>query len=165
MSELHALQLTDLEGNERSLSDYAGKVLLLVNVASRCGKTPQYKGLEELHQRYQERGFSVMGFPCNQFGKQEPGTAQEIRQFCDLNYGVTFPIFAKLEVNGSKPTPALCASDRANRCISRKDHLELREIPSEPRRRGTATLFPKNNSERSGADSSPGSAALSYVLF
>ena len=99
MSELHALQLTDLEGNERSLSDYAGKVLLLVNVASRCGKTPQYKGLEELHQRYQERGFSVMGFPCNQFGKQEPGTAQEIRQFCDLNYGVTFPIFAKLEVN------------------------------------------------------------------
>ena len=105
MSELHALQLTDLEGNERSLSDYAGKVLLLVNVASRCGKTPQYKGLEELHQHYQERGFSVMGFPCNQFGKQEPGTAQEIRQFCDLNYGVTFPIFAKLEVNGANQHP------------------------------------------------------------
>ena len=105
MSELHALQLTDLEGNERSLSDYAGKVLLLVNVASRCGLTPQYKDLEELHQRYQERGFSVMGFPCNQFGKQEPGTAQEIRQFCDLNYGVTFPIFAKLEVNGTNQHP------------------------------------------------------------
>ena len=105
MSELHALQLTDLEGNARSLSDYAGKVLLLVNVASRCGKTPQYKGLEELHQRYQERGFSVMGFPCNQFGNQEPGTAQEIRQFCDLKYGVTFPIFAKLEVNGANQHP------------------------------------------------------------
>jgi len=105
MSELHALQLTDLEGNERSLSDYAGKVLLLVNVASRCGLTPQYKDLEELHQRYQEQGFSVMGFPCNQFGQQEPGTAQEIRQFCDLNYGVTFPIFAKLEVNGTNQHP------------------------------------------------------------
>ena len=105
MSELHALQLTDLEGNECSLSDYAGKVLLLVNVASRCGLTPQYKNLEELHQRYQEQGFSVMGFPCNQFGQQEPGTAQEIRQFCDLNYGVTFPIFAKLEVNGANQHP------------------------------------------------------------
>ena len=127
MSELHALQLTDLEGNERSLSDYAGNVLLLVNVASRCGKTPQYKGLEELHQRYQERGFSVMGFPCNQFGKQEPGTAQEIRQFCDLNYGVTFPIFAKLEVNGANQHP-LYALDRANRCISRKDHLNFEKF-------------------------------------
>ena len=105
MSKLYKLQLTDLEGNERSLSDYAGKVLLLVNVASHCGKTPQYKGLEELHQRYQEQGFSVMGFPCNQFGQQEPGTAQEIRQFCDLNYGVTFPIFAKLEVNGANQHP------------------------------------------------------------
>ena len=105
MSEFHTLQLTDLEGNECTLSDYAGKALLLVNVASHCGKTPQYKGLEELHQRYQEQGFSVMGFPCNQFGQQEPGTAQEIRQFCDLNYGVTFPLFAKLEVSGVDQHP------------------------------------------------------------
>ena len=105
MSEFHTLQLTDLEGNECALSDYAGKALLLVNVASHCGKTPQYKGLEELHQRYQEQGFSVMGFPCNQFGQQEPGTAQEIRQFCDLNYGVTFPLFAKLEVSGVDQHP------------------------------------------------------------
>ena len=107
MSEFHTLQLTDLEGNECTLSDYAGKALLLVNVASHCGKTPQYKGLEELHQRYQEQGFSVMGFPCNQFGQQEPGTAQEIRQFCDLNYGVTFPLFAKLEVSGVDQHPLL----------------------------------------------------------
>ena len=105
MSEFHTLQLTDLEGNECALSDYAGKALLLVNVASHCGKTRQYKGLEELHQRYQEQGFSVMGFPCNQFGQQEPGTAQEIRQFCDLNYGVTFPLFAKLEVSGVDQHP------------------------------------------------------------
>ena len=105
MSEFHTLQLTDLEGNECALSDYAGKALLLVNVASHCGKTPQYKGLEDLHQRYQEQGFSVMGFPCNQFGQQEPGTAQEIRQFCDLNYGVTFPLLAKLEVSGINQHP------------------------------------------------------------
>jgi glutathione peroxidase len=86
---------------EVSLSHYRGKVLLIVNVASRCGFTPQYRGLEELYERFGKSGFEVLGFPCNQFGKQEPGTDSDIRGFCDLQYGVRFPLFSKVDVNGS----------------------------------------------------------------
>jgi glutathione peroxidase len=89
-----------LRGEPSSLAEHRGRVLLLVNVASRCGLTPQYTGLERLQQEYAERGFSVLGFPCNQFGAQEPGTPQEIEQFCSTTYGVTFPMFAKIDVNG-----------------------------------------------------------------
>jgi len=90
---------------ERSLSDYAGQVLLIVNVASKCGFTPQYAGLEALYRQYGPRGFTVLGFPCNQFGAQEPGDAAEIANFCTTSYDVTFPIFAKVEVNGADADP------------------------------------------------------------
>jgi glutathione peroxidase len=92
-------------GVPTSLENYKGKVLLIVNVASKCGFTPQYKGLEELHKKYESQGFSVLGFPCNQFGAQEPGTMDEIESFCSLNYGVSFPIFQKVDVNGDNADP------------------------------------------------------------
>ena len=94
-----------IDGEEVSLSHYRGKVLLIVNVASRCGFTPQYRGLEELYERFGKSGFEVLGFPCNQFGKQEPGTDSDIRGFCDLQYGVRFPLFSKVDVNGSGAHP------------------------------------------------------------
>ena len=94
-----------LEGAERSLKDWEGKVLLIVNVASRCGFTPQYAGLEAIYRRYRDRGFEVLGFPCDQFGHQEPGNAEEIRQFCSTQYDVSFPMFAKIEVNGDNTHP------------------------------------------------------------
>jgi len=93
------------DGSDADLSAYAGKVLLVVNVASKCGFTPQYEGLEALHRRYADRGFEVLGFPCNQFGAQEPGNAEEIASFCSLTYDVTFPVFAKIDVNGSGADP------------------------------------------------------------
>ena len=97
--------INDLNGEPSSLKDYEGKTLLLVNVASKCGLTPQYTGLEELQKRYEDRGFSVLGFPCNQFLGQEPGTAEEIQSFCSTTYGVTFPLFEKIEVNGEGQHP------------------------------------------------------------
>jgi glutathione peroxidase len=92
-------------GKEKKLSDFKGKVLLIVNTASECGFTPQYQGLQEIYDRYKDRGFEVLGFPCNQFGHQEPGTDKDIQSFCQLNYGVTFPIFAKVDVNGENAHP------------------------------------------------------------
>jgi glutathione peroxidase len=94
-----------IRGKEQSLADYKGKVLLIVNTASKCGFTPQYKELQELYEQYRDRGFVVLGFPCNQFGHQEPGTEEEIEQFCQVNYGVTFPMFAKVDVNGENAHP------------------------------------------------------------
>ena len=93
------------DGSDADLSAYAGKVLLVVNVASKCGFTPQYEELEALHRKYADRGFEVLGFPCNQFGGQEPGDAEEIANFCSLTYDVTFPVFAKIDVNGSGADP------------------------------------------------------------
>jgi len=93
------------DGADADLSTYAGKVLLVVNVASKCGFTPQYEGLEALHRQYADRGFEVLGFPCNQFGAQEPGSEKEIAQFCETQYNATFPLFAKVEVNGDNATP------------------------------------------------------------
>ncbi len=94
-----------LDGTERLLSEYRGQVLLIVNVASRCGFTPQYTGLEALYRKYRERGFAVLGFPCNQFGSQEPGTEADIQSFCATTYDVSFPLFAKVEVNGADAHP------------------------------------------------------------
>jgi glutathione peroxidase len=105
MSELYQLSATRLDGSTQSLADYRGKVLLIVNVASRCGFTPQYAGLEALWRKYRERGLVVLGFPCNQFGAQEPGDEVAIGEFCSLNYEVTFPLFAKVEVNGAATHP------------------------------------------------------------
>jgi glutathione peroxidase len=93
-------KMDSLEGKEVDLAKYKGKVVLIVNVASQCGYTPQYKGLEALYKKYSKDGLVVLGFPCNQFGKQEPGDAKEIAEFCEKNYGVTFDLFAKVEVNG-----------------------------------------------------------------
>jgi glutathione peroxidase len=93
------------DGTDQSLSAYKGKVLLVVNTASQCGFTPQYKGLQELYAKYHQRGLEVLGFPCDQFGHQEPGDDSEIRSFCEVNYGVTFPLFSKIEVNGAGAHP------------------------------------------------------------
>lgn len=94
-----------IDGAEKSLADYEGHVLLIVNVASACGLTPQYEGLQRLYEEHKDQGFVVLGFPCNQFGAQEPGTEEEIAAFCDTRYGVTFPMFAKLDVNGEGAHP------------------------------------------------------------
>ncbi|WP_354638394.1 glutathione peroxidase [Kitasatospora camelliae] len=102
---LYDVPLRALDGSTASLADHKGKALLLVNVASKCGLTPQYAGLERLQQRYAERGFTVLGFPCNQFLGQEPGSAEEIQTFCSTTYGVSFPLFEKLEVNGEGRHP------------------------------------------------------------
>ncbi len=101
----HAFDATDITGAHRSLRDFEGQVLLVVNVASRCGLTPQYEGLQQLFAEYGPRGLQVLGFPCNQFKGQEPGTEAEVQAFCSTNYGVTFPLFSKIEVNGPGRDP------------------------------------------------------------
>lgn len=101
MSKFYELAPKDKKGEPFSFKQLEGKVVLIVNVASKCGFTPQYKELEELYQKYQNKGFEIIGFPCNQFGHQEPGSDEEIGQFCQLNYGVTFPVLKKIDVNGS----------------------------------------------------------------
>lgn len=105
MPPFHQLSALSLDGQPVSMADYAGKVVLVVNTASRCGFTPQYGGLEALYKKYADQGLVVLGFPCNQFGKQEPGGADEIAQTCRVNYGVSFPMFGKVEVNGSAAHP------------------------------------------------------------
>jgi hypothetical protein len=109
--DLYDLEVTTIDGKTQKLSAYAGKTLLVVNVASKCGFTPQYTGLEALYRKYRDRGLVVLGFPCDQFGHQEPGDAEEIKSFCSLKYDVTFPMFAKVEVNG-EPTPSTSTSRR-----------------------------------------------------
>ena len=104
-SSVYDFSATSIDGVDRSLGDFKGKVLLVVNVASKCGFTPQYTGLEALQRKYADRGFAVLGFPCDQFGHQEPGDEQEIKNFCSLKYDVTFPMFAKIEVNGAGAHP------------------------------------------------------------
>ncbi|WP_196137506.1 glutathione peroxidase [Aliikangiella sp. G2MR2-5] len=104
-SSIYDFQVRNIKGEERPLSDFKGKVLLIVNTASKCGFTPQYKGLESLYEKYKDKGFTVLGFPCNQFGKQEPGSNEEISTFCDLTFKVSFPMFAKIDVNGNNSEP------------------------------------------------------------
>jgi glutathione peroxidase len=105
MTNIYDFTAETLEGRPASLADYRGKVLLIVNTASKCGFTPQYAGLQALYDEYKDRGFAVLGFPCNQFGAQEPGGAEEIGAFCERNYGVGFPMFAKIDVNGANAHP------------------------------------------------------------
>lgn len=102
---LYDIAVTTISGEEQTLAAFKRHVLLIVNTASKCGLTPQYKGLQQLYDRYQDQGLVVLGFPCNQFAGQEPGTEEEIAQFCDINYGVTFPMFGKIDVNGPNTHP------------------------------------------------------------
>ena len=105
MADIYNIDVKDSANRNISLSEFAGKTLLIVNVASKCGLTPQYEGLQKLYDDYKDRDFVVLGFPCNQFGGQEPGSDQEIGKFCDINYSVTFPIFSKIKVNGPEAHP------------------------------------------------------------
>ena len=105
MASVHDFTVDDIHGKPVPLDRYKGEVLLIVNVASECGFTPQYKGLEALQKRFHDRGFDVLGFPCNQFGGQEPGTEAEIATFCETSFGVTFPMFSKVDVNGERAAP------------------------------------------------------------
>ena len=105
MTDLYDIPVRTIDGVDTTLAPYRGKPLLIVNVASRCGFTPQYTGLEALYRKYKDQGFVVLGFPCNQFGSQEPGDENEILQFCDAQYSVTFPLFAKIDVNGPSAHP------------------------------------------------------------
>lgn len=105
MANIYEIPVTALDGTEQTLAPYAGKVMLIVNTASQCGFTPQYTGLEALHRELGPKGLVVLGFPCNQFGAQEPGDAEEIKKFCSLTYDVTFPMFAKIDVNGDGTHP------------------------------------------------------------
>ncbi len=105
MSELYDIEVTTLDGQKKDLHDLEGKVALFVNVASKCGFTPQYAGLEKLYEKYKDQGLVVLGFPCNQFGAQEPGSEEEIAGFCEKNYGVSFPMHSKIDVNGPDTHP------------------------------------------------------------
>ena len=105
MSSLAEFSATTLTGQDQDLSEYLGAVVLVVNTASKCGMTPQYEGLQALHERFADQGLRILGFPCDQFGHQEPGTEEEISEFCQVNYGVRFPMFAKIEVNGEGAHP------------------------------------------------------------
>jgi glutathione peroxidase len=102
---IHDIGVRTIDGSEATLEDFKGKAMLVVNVASRCGFTPQYKDLQELHERFGDKGLAVLGFPCNQFGGQEPGTHEEIKEFCSLKFDVAFPMFEKVDVNGEKRHP------------------------------------------------------------
>ena len=105
MASVYDFSAKTIDGKTRKLSDYKGKVLLVVNTASQCGFTPQYKGLETLYKKYKDKGFAVLGFPSNQFGQQEPGPDSDIAEFCEMNFGVTFPMFSKIDVNGADAHP------------------------------------------------------------
>lgn len=105
IKDIYLISVKTIQGKEVTLADYKGKALLIVNVASRCGFTPQYEGLEALYQKYRERGLVVLGFPCNQFGEQEPGSDAEVKSFCETRFKVTFPMFSKIDVNGANEHP------------------------------------------------------------
>ncbi len=105
MTSIYNFDASNIKGNSVALENYRGQVLLIVNTASKCGLTPQFDGLEKLYEKYRDRGFSVLGFPCNQFAQQDPAGNAEIEQFCQLNYGVSFPMFAKIDVNGPATHP------------------------------------------------------------
>ena len=110
---IHDFELATIDGASKKLSDFRGQVLLVVNVASKCGLTPHYRGLQSLYEEKKGSGFAVLGFPCNQFGGQEPGSEADVKQFCTTNYGVTFPMFSKVEVNGSNAHPVFAFLRRA----------------------------------------------------
>jgi glutathione peroxidase len=152
------VQIGSLQGGSADLSQYAGKAVLVVNVASKCGLTPQYNGLEKLHERYAERGFTVLGVPCNQFLGQEPGSAEEIAEFCSATYGVTFPMTEKVEVNGENRHPLY---DRLTGFADAEGHSgdirwNFESSPASPRRPSRSRTRSWRRSRRSWPDSRPG---------
>ena len=145
--------LNALDGTPLDPALVEGRTVLVVNVASKCGLTPQYEGLERLQARYGGERFTVLGFPCNQFGGQEPGTSEEIATFCSMTYGVSFPLTEKIEVNGDGRQPALRAADRDARRRRRggRHPVELREVPRLAVRRGARALPPDGRRRRTSA--------------
>ncbi len=139
-------QLKQLQVKKKSLKDYEGKALLIVNVASKCGFTPQYKGLQEVYDKYKEQGLEILGFPCNQFGGQEPGTEADITSFCELNYGVNFPMFAKIDVKGDKAHPSVYIHDRTSTRLTRYESskMELYKISNWKRRKSSRAFCTAN---------------------
>jgi glutathione peroxidase len=117
MESVYSFSVKTIDGKDLKMDHYQGKTLLVVNVASECGYTPQYKGLEALYQKYKDKGLEILGFPCNQFGGQEPGEDKEIATFCERNFGVTFPLFSKIEVNGSDAHPLFVHLKKAKKGI------------------------------------------------
>lgn len=123
-NSIYSFKATGINGIEKALSEYQGKVVLIVNTASKCGFTPQFEGLEKLYQQYREQGLVILGFPCNQFGKQDPGSDGEISEFCQLNYGVSFPMFAKIEVNGDNTHPLFSHLKSAAKGIAGTENIK-----------------------------------------
>ena len=152
MTTIYDFTATRLDGTQEPLARYGGEVLLVVNTASKCGFTPQYEGLEALQKRFAGRGFSVLGFPCNQFGNQEPGDADAIGGFCQMNYGVSFPMFAKIAVNGDHAHPLYAFLKSAKPGPSRPagDQVELHQIPHRPEGRRRRPLRPDDEAGRAG---------------
>ena len=149
MSELANFSARAIDGSDVDLATYAGEVLLVVNTASQCGFTPQYQGLQKLQDEYADRGFAVLGFPCDQFGGQEPGEDAEIAGFCERNFGVTFPLFSKVEVNGDQAAPDLpVAPLREGRADGQQDQVELHQVPDRSRRRRCSSATPRPPSRR-----------------
>ena len=139
MAPVHSFALNDIDGNPLALNTFTGKVMLLVNTASMCGNTPQYEGLQTLYEQYREQGLEILAFPANNFGKQEPGTDEEIKSFCYTKYALAFPLFSKISVKGQDMHPPLSLPDHS-KPIPRRDRVELSEISGESRRRGDCPL-------------------------
>ena len=151
MTSLHSIPLTLIDGTDTDFGRFKGEVVLVVNVASQCGFTPQYAGLEALHNKFREQGFQVLGVPCNQFAGQEPAADAEIAEFCERNFGVTFPLTTKAECPRQEPAPAL---RRAHQIQERRPagtgEMELREVPGEPRRRRSGPFRPHGGAGLAG---------------
>ena len=165
MANFFDFTVAGLDGSPNVLAALRGKVVLAVNVASHCGYTPQYTGLEELYQELKEQNFTVVGFPCNQFGAQEPGTAAEIQSFCSLNYGVSFPLTAKIDVNGAHRHPAVRLADRQGERLSRRHRLEFREIPDRSQRAGRLPLSVGHETDRCHLFAGLGRRSLAWATW
>ena len=167
MTTIYDFSVKTIDGHEQSLADYRGQALLVVNVASKCGFTPQYTGLEALYRRHHDEGFSVLGFPCDQFLHQEPGDDAEIKNFCSLKYDVTFPLFAKVNVNGPATRSAISIPEvRPPRpVLDAIDQVELHQVPDRPRRQRAAPLRPARDAgtDRSGREAGAGPRRLSSI--
>ena len=140
-SGIYSFTLNSIDGKPAPLADYKGKVVMIVNVASQCGYTPQYSALEAIYEKYKDQGFVILGFPANNFGAQEPGTNEEIKTFCSRKYSVTFPMYAKISVKGRGPGSALRISDEGDgRRDSGRHQVELHQVSDRPRRKSGAAI-------------------------